>query len=222
VVVRTIPTTTTTDKQLGWLSEPVVIGPVPKPKRAEALRNSFAIPAAIGSRSSKPTTKPATPPTRRPAICPALIQTHADARPDAKIKATQAGEPKAKEGHRVFDPCVETTSIGTVSVDAVEEQPGHERVLLMEPTNQRLGQVRDRAPLAQVVSSLPGNRGPRNSQRRINLLESCAPNLRFDHPSVGTPSKIDPMSLANPAKPGAQRSPYDQPAKLSETAKEVR
>ncbi len=49
VVVRPLPTTTTT-KQLGWLSEPVVIGTVAKPKQAQAQRNSFAIPAAVGSR----------------------------------------------------------------------------------------------------------------------------------------------------------------------------
>jgi hypothetical protein len=33
-------------------------------------------------------------------------------------------------------------------------------------------------------------------------LERAA-NLRFGHPGVGTPSKIDPMTIASAAKPGA-------------------
>ena len=46
---------------------------------------------------------------------------------------------EAKGGHRILDPRVEATDIGTVSVDAVQEQPGHERVMLIEPADQRLG-----------------------------------------------------------------------------------
>src|SRR6476646_7025192 len=43
---------------------------------------------------------------------------------------------EAKEGHRVLDPRIEASDIGAVSVDAVQEQPGHERVMLSEPAHQ--------------------------------------------------------------------------------------
>ena len=40
---------------------------------------------------------------------------------------------RAKGGHRFLDPLIEAADIGTVGVDAVEEQPGHERVMFIEP-----------------------------------------------------------------------------------------
>ena len=55
VVVRTLPTTTTTNKQLDGLPEPVITGTVPKPKQAEALRNSVALPDELAPPLSRPT-----------------------------------------------------------------------------------------------------------------------------------------------------------------------
>lgn len=44
-------------------------------------------------------------------------------------------------GHRLLDPFVEAGDVGAAGVEAI--QPGHERVMAVEPSAQRRGECRD-------------------------------------------------------------------------------
>ena len=50
-----------------------------------------------------------------------------------------------RKGAIAFDACIEAADVGGVGIDAVEEQPGHERVMGTEPPGERFGQLRDLA-----------------------------------------------------------------------------
>ena len=84
----------------------------------------------------------------------------------------------AKGFHRRLDALVEAGDVGAVGVDAVQEQPGHERVVLAEPAGQRFGQggdLRAHPPLGQV-----GQRGG----------VALAGDERFEHRPPGDPGDL--------------------------------
>ena len=106
---------------------------------------------------------------------------------------SSAAPGQAKRFHRLLDPLIEACDVGTVGVDPVQEQPGHERVMGGEPA--------DSAPRSTPGSSTASGVWPdrRSPPDRVWPSISASSIARPDTPvmSVATEDSLIPASSSS-------------------------